>query len=394
MKSIFLAICIAFVAISTHAQNVGIGTTNPQSKLSVGSNSQFQVDSIGNIKRVNNVPLSFPAAQGSNGQVLQNDGNGNLSWSTINMLQKSGSVIMLDTYDTTLLSQGFTFMGKMQSSAQTKIADSSSWQWGNDLNMTNAPAARYGHSAIWTGTEMIIWGGYDTSYNYVNTGFRYNPLTNVWVAITTTNAPSGRGNHSAIWTGTEMIVWGGTSGTPAALNDGGRYNPSTNSWGTVPTSTNAPSARVGHSAIWTGTEMIIWGGGSGGIYINDGSKYNPTTNTWATATSLTNAPTGRDRHSSVWTGTEMITWGGFNSSSGTLNDGGRYNPSTNSWTNIMSINARAYHSAIWTGSEMIIWGGISGASSPLINTNGRRFGYYTPTFGPITNVYYYLFRKN
>jgi hypothetical protein len=29
---------------------------------------------------------------------------------------------------------------------------------GADLN---TPAARYRHSAVWTGTEMIIWGGRD-----------------------------------------------------------------------------------------------------------------------------------------------------------------------------------------------------------------------------------------
>src|SRR5206468_13109812 len=28
---------------------------------------------------------------------------------------------------------------------------------------TNAPAARFGHTAVWTGSEMIIWGGQDDS---------------------------------------------------------------------------------------------------------------------------------------------------------------------------------------------------------------------------------------
>ena len=61
------------------AQNVGIGTTDPLDRLSVGSSSQFRIDANGNIVRINNVPYSFPAAQGVN-QYLKNDGAGNLTW--------------------------------------------------------------------------------------------------------------------------------------------------------------------------------------------------------------------------------------------------------------------------------------------------------------------------
>ena len=53
-----------------------------------------------------------------------------------------------------------------------------------------------------------------------------------------------------------MIVWGGANGS---LNTGGRYNPSTDSW-TATSMTNAPSARADHTAVWTGSEMIVWGG--------------------------------------------------------------------------------------------------------------------------------------
>ena len=79
-----------------------------------------------------------------------------------------------------------------------------------------------------------------------------------WTATTTANAPHGRYLHTAVWTGSEMIVWGGgIPGTP--FNTGGRYNPSTDSW-TATSTTNAPSGRDGHTAVWTGSEMIIWGG--------------------------------------------------------------------------------------------------------------------------------------
>ena len=186
---------------------------------------------------------------------------------------------------------------------------------------------------------MIVWGGfyYDsftaTGFWY-NTGGRYNPSTNSWTATSTTNAPEARFFPTAVWAGTEMIVWGG-SGMNGFLNTGGRYNPSTNSW-TATILTNAPAARYYHTAVWTGTEMIIWGGynnfcGGDVCPFNTGGLYNPGTNTW-TATSTTSAPEARFSHTAVWTGTQMIVWGGENyecnqfgcSSPVYLNTGGRY----------------------------------------------------------------------
>src|SRR4030095_12489288 len=50
-------------------------------------------------------------------------------------------------------------------------------------------------------------------------------IDDTWMAPTTTNAPAGRIWHTAVWTGSEMIVWGGL-GNSGFLNTGGRYNPS------------------------------------------------------------------------------------------------------------------------------------------------------------------------
>ena len=74
---------------------------------------------------------------------------------------------------------------------------------------TDAPTARYHHTTVWTGAEMIVWGGQDIGNSASNTGGRYNPSTDSWTATSTTGAPAGQNFHSAVWTGTEMIVWGG-----------------------------------------------------------------------------------------------------------------------------------------------------------------------------------------
>src|SRR5439155_254979 len=57
------------------------------------------------------------------------------------------------------------------------------------------------------------------SYNSVGPDGR---ATDSWTATSTTSAPDGRYLHTAVWTGTEMIVWGGTDNT-SFFNTGGRY---------------------------------------------------------------------------------------------------------------------------------------------------------------------------
>jgi N-acetylneuraminic acid mutarotase len=217
-------------------------------------------------------------------------------------------------------------------------------------NTYNVPDARGNHSAVWTGTEMIIWGGVD--FRQKNSGGRYNPATDSWQPTSLINAPIARQNPEAVWTGTEMIIWGGAL---PEMNTGGRYNPMTDSW--RPTSLiNAPSARYAHRMVWTGSEMIVWSGEYAG---NTGGRYDPVADTWQ-PTTLTNAPARRDSHTAVWTGTEMLIWGGYPNYDPAVSFGGRYNPTTNTWTAITSTGApvpRHFHSGVWTGTEMVVWGG-------------------------------------
>ena len=60
---------------------------------------------------------------------------------------------------------------------------------------------------------MIVWGGIDNSFNILNSGGKYDPGTDTWVTTSIVNAPAARELHTAVWTGSEMIVWGGTGPT-------------------------------------------------------------------------------------------------------------------------------------------------------------------------------------
>jgi N-acetylneuraminic acid mutarotase len=238
----------------------------------------------------------------------------------------------------------------------------------------NAPDARWGHTAVWTGSDMIVWGGFDGS-NDLNTGGRYNPATDSWTTTSTTNVPTARWRHGAVWTGSEMIVWGGYGGNNEFLNSGGRYNPTGDSW-TATSIASAPTARISATAVWTGGEMIVWGGynyTNGRTYT--GGRFNPGTDSWV-ATSIVNHPEARWGHTVEWTGSEMIIWGGTNSMN-YLHTGGKYNPSADSWTATGTVNVplgRVAHTAVWTGSEMIVWGGVDETFNDT-NTGGR----YNPT---------------
>src|SRR5437879_5894568 len=67
------------------------------------------------------------------------------------------------------------------------------------------------------------------------------------------------------------------------------------------TRSTSPGPRELHTAVWSGTEMLVWGGGAGGNFLNNGGRYNPLSDTWRSIT-LSNAPSGRWAHSAVWTG--------------------------------------------------------------------------------------------
>jgi N-acetylneuraminic acid mutarotase len=237
---------------------------------------------------------------------------------------------------------------------------------------------RYWHSAVWTGSEMIVFGGMSAVGNTYGDGSRYDPATDTWTLLPATGSPGPRQSPVAVWTGTEMIVWGGVFDLAGA-----RYNPVTDTWAATSTA-NAPSPRWNATVVWTGTEMIVWGG-DGGVALNTGGRYRPDTDTWtATAT----APlTPRAYHTAVWTGSQMIVWGGYNVHIGQLyGDGARYSPATNSWTPVTGVNApdaRTYHTAVWSGTEMIVWGG---ANEPAYDQTGGRYNPTTDTWTPTSLV--------
>src|SRR5687768_2212741 len=89
------------------------------------------------------------------------------------------------------------------------------------LPAEGAPAGRDRTVALFTGREVIVWGGHarDNQFEtYLNSGAAYDPARDAWTALPTEQAPSARMDHTAVGTGFAMIVWGGRDGMAPLAN--------------------------------------------------------------------------------------------------------------------------------------------------------------------------------
>ena len=95
---------------------------------------------------------------------------------------------------------------------------------------------RYNHTAVSTGEEMIVWGGTEGLNDLVSEELRrdgtaYDPRSDSWRAVA--SAPlRARERHTAVWTGEEMIIWGGSrpGRQGGRLLDGAAYDPQQDRW--------------------------------------------------------------------------------------------------------------------------------------------------------------------
>ncbi|HQQ78585.1 MAG TPA: hypothetical protein PLB01_14615 [Thermoanaerobaculia bacterium] len=278
---------------------------------------------------------------------------------SIAAVMPSGAAVLGKPGDTTLIGQGFTEIVPMDREVWTPTS------------LTNAPAGRFWHCSVWTGTKMFVWGGQDaTQVPIYNSGGLYDPATDSWAATSTgTNVPSARRYAHCVWTGSEVLVWGGEDASLAALNTGGRYNPVANTWAAM-TTASAPAGRFSAAVVWAAEasppRMLVWGGldrfSGSNVYPSVGGAYNPASDTWS-ALSTGSQPAPRAAPVFVWTGAKLVLWGGYIGAGTCLDTGGRYDPASDTWagTAAAGLGARYAGSAVWTGTRMIVWGGTCGA---------------------------------
>jgi hypothetical protein len=157
----------------------------------------------------------------------------------------------------------------------------------------DTPAARVHHTAVWAGDRMLVWGG-ESGYQNPGTslvalgdgGVFVPPST--WQPLRTDGAPSPRARHTAVWTGRQMLVWGGCDRRGIRSEDqcrdpkgdGRIYDAAAGEWRPMATDRNTPTPRYGHTAVWTDRFMVVWGGTSRAGVENTGAIYDPERDEW------------------------------------------------------------------------------------------------------------------
>lgn len=245
------------------------------------------------------------------------------------------------------------------------------------------------HSLTALTDNIIIWGGQSSTASSTALGTGAKLVLNengagAWTLLSNTNAPDARFGHSAVpfydvinGVGNGIIVWGGVNSSNSLLHSGKIWKSSTNWEVNNISTTNDPQSRYLHYAfstrgrfnlnIWT--IMFIWGGQGAGGFLNTGGFYNSNTDSW-TAISNSNAPVNDNDVSITHIGTTILVYGGGNNGTG---GGGKFwTSSTDTWTNMSSLNAPKLkqHSAVTTSingvSYMYLWGGYidDGSATP------------------------------
>jgi hypothetical protein len=242
-----------------------------------------------------------------------------------------------------------------------------------------APAGFVGRSRAafaWTGSSVFIWGGKNVAGQALNTGAFYDPSKTgvaAWsLAASDVNAPSARVLATAVWTGSELVVWGGGNAADSVdYSTGSVYDPVGRTWRRM-TSSRSPAARRGAVGIWTGSRVLLWGGfASDGLAVDNKTHlYDPANNSWTEADD-TNAPQDVRNPATAWSGTHFYVFGGWANPFDT-SAARRFQASNETWSPLPSgPSLRNGPFGNWDGSYFVVWGGRQLSSTPT--TNGMRY---------------------
>ena len=241
------------------------------------------------------------------------------------------------------------------------------------------PEVRSEAATAWTGEALLIWGGYvfegSGDKPPSNDGFMFDAAMRSWTSIPASPL-SSRSAAASVWTGSELVIWGGWDGSwdagPGTLSDGAAFEPGSGAWRTLPP---APISARAPFSVWTGHEMIVWGTA---VRVSDpprdGAAYDPTTDSWWT---IAEAPIGLTDGTAVWTGQEMIVFGaalhGGNDAETPTAIGAAYDPNADTWRRLpdSALSPQA-STAAWNGREMIAWDYLNGSAAYDPDTDSWR----------------------
>jgi hypothetical protein len=179
-----------------------------------------------------------------------------------------------------------------------------------------------------------------------------------------------RDHVAAVWTGSELVLWGGTS---PDQNDGAAYDPVGDTWRSIPPAPIDTSPQRWSRAVWTGDEVVVFHGRSA-------AAWDPRSNGWR---ELPDAP-GEVGHV-VWTGDEVIVTR-MSISDRQSDVAGALDPAGGTWRELPSVGRLDELTITWTGDELIALG--RNVENPGLGIEGRALDSVTDTWrelsrGPI-----------
>lgn len=249
--------------------------------------------------------------------------------------------------------------------------------------LATPPDARTDAVTVWSGRQssgrdLILWGGY-SGYGAIlhNNGFSWDANTNSWTNMAESPL-SPRAGVGAVFTGGEILLWGGYGEGESALGDGAAYDPEADRWRMLPDAPIAPAIPV--ATVWTGEEVLVWGSTDRSAASTEGAAYNPSTDEWRR---LPDAPAAINTGTAVWADGdpkerhEMIVFGAplDNNNASELDHavGIAYDPKSDSWRELPEVALSPQASAIaWTGTTVVAWDyGLSAAEYDRVTNRWR-----------------------
>lgn len=227
--------------------------------------------------------------------------------------------------------------------------------------MAPAPiAGRSQHAAFWDGGRMLVWGGHtDGGTRELNDGAYYAPAEDRWTAVPA--APiAGRRDVAAAFTTVDLYIYGGVSGDGAATQtfaDGAAYDSETGRWRLLPPSPLGP--RFGAASVLADGTWLIWGGNNGENPSSTGASFDlfgVSQEGWSLMPDLPRSIPAPQRPQAVWTGSDMLIFGAHHTGKIV---GAAYTPSTRTWRALASAPFVDWDatSLTWTGDRLLVWSG-------------------------------------
>ena len=167
-------------------------------------------------------------------------------------------------------------------SESKKKKEEEEWEWASTVPEGVPPCARGGHSATLIGNIIVIFAGHYYSdkkigFKYLNDTHYLNVKDSKWLKpYCTGKIPPPRYGHSSVYAGGYVIIFGGHGPKKMIYNDLYTYDPSKFVWLVANETGEAPQPRFNHTAnvyskfiIKIDKKMYIFGGWNGTEYFND-----------------------------------------------------------------------------------------------------------------------------